>query len=254
MRSLTVLGVDGFKVRHRPLVEGLARSAPERLVGRANVGNLGAVEFVNPEHIVDVVRQLAEALLAFPLCLLDPMALSDIPEDDDNTLDLAVRVSDGGGIVLDGSRRPIPGDEHDFIIREDDLSVTDDLGNWKIVSPPGGFLDRPEDLTQGATHRLMQTPSGETCGDRIQENHEPVGIGRDHGVSDAGQGDLKPFSLRLLGLKRPSQLGAAGPWHAARAARKDPPSTVMANPTEKKAKAIWDLDSKIVGLASRNQE
>src|SRR5271157_3197618 len=208
-RSLTVLGVDGFKVRHRPLVEGLARSAPERLVGRANVSSFGAVEFVNPEHIVDMVCQLAEALLAFPLRLLGPMALSDIPEDDHNTLDLAVRVSDGGGIVLDGYRRPIPGNEHHFILREDDLSVTDDLGNWKIVSPPGSSQDRSEDLCQGATHRLMQTPSGESCGDRIQGNHETLGIGRDHSVSDAGQGDLKPLSLRLLGLKRPSQLGAA---------------------------------------------
>ena len=89
-RSLTVLGVDCFKVRHRPLVERLARSAPERLVGGANVRSPGAAEFVNPEHIVDVVCQLAESLLAFPLCLLGPMALSDIPEDDDNTLDLAV--------------------------------------------------------------------------------------------------------------------------------------------------------------------
>src|SRR5271157_2152508 len=68
----------------------LARSAPERLVGGANVRSPGAAEFVNPEHIVDVVCQLAESLLAFPLCLLGPMALSDIPEDDDNTLDLAV--------------------------------------------------------------------------------------------------------------------------------------------------------------------
>src|SRR5271157_661011 len=134
--SLTVLGVDGFKVRHRPLVEGLARSAPEGLVGRANVSSFGAVEFVNPEHIVDMVCQLAEALLAFPLRLLGPMALSDIPEDDDNTLGLAVRVSDGDGIVLHGSRRSILGDEHHFVIGNYDLSVTDDFGNWKIVSPP----------------------------------------------------------------------------------------------------------------------
>ena len=75
---LTVLGVDGFKVRHRPLVEGLARSAPERLVGGANVRSPGAAEFVNPEHIVDVVCQLAESLLAFPLCLLGPMALESL--------------------------------------------------------------------------------------------------------------------------------------------------------------------------------
>src|SRR5271157_1335547 len=133
---LTVLGVNGFKVRHRSLIEGLARSAPERLVGRANVGNLGAVEFKNPEHIIDMICQLAEALLAFSLLLLGPMALSDIPEDDDNTLGLAVRVSDGGGIVLHGSRRSILGDEHHFVIGKYDLSVTDDFGNWKIVSPP----------------------------------------------------------------------------------------------------------------------
>jgi len=144
------------------------------------------------------------------LCLLDPMALSDIPEDDHNTLDVAVRVSDRGGIVLDRSPRPIPGDEHDFIIREDDPAVTNDLGNRKIVSPPGSFLNRAEDLMQWATRRLMQTPSGETCGDWIQENHKPLGIGRDHSVSDAGQGDLKPFPLCLLDLKRPPQLGVAG--------------------------------------------
>ena len=177
--------MDGFKVRQRSLVKGLARSTPERLVGRADVGNPGAVEFVNPEHIADVVCQLAEALLAFPLRLLSTMALSDIPEDDDNSLDLAVRVPDGGGIVLDGSRRPIPGDEHHFVIRENDLPVTDDLGNRQIISPLGSFLDRPEDLLQRATNRLIQAPSGETTGDRIQENHEPFGIGRDHGISDA---------------------------------------------------------------------
>ena len=112
--------------------------------------------------------------------------------------------------MLHGSHRSIPGDEHHFVIGDYDIPVIDDLGNWKIVSPPGGFLDRPQDLTQGVAHGLMQAPSGETCGDRIQENHEPTGIGRDHSVGDAGQSDLKPFSLRLLGLKRPSQLGAAG--------------------------------------------
>ena len=77
--------------------------------------------------------------------------------------------------MLHGSRRSIPGDEHHFVIGEDDTPVTDDLGNWKIVSPPGGFLDRPKDLTQGATHRLMQTPSGETTATGFRKITSPLG-------------------------------------------------------------------------------
>ena len=121
-----------------------------------------------------------------------------------------MRVFDGGGIVLDGSRCPILGDEHHFIIRKVDLSFTDNSGHGECVSSPGGFLDCPEDLSQWATHRLMQTPSSKTCGDRIQGNHSPLGTGRDHTVSDAGQGDLKPFSLCLLSLGCPLQLGVGG--------------------------------------------
>jgi hypothetical protein len=84
-RPLTVLGVDGFEVRLGPLVEGPAGSAPDRFVGRAHVGRLGAVEVVHPEHIGDVVGQLAEPFLTLPLRLLGLTALRDIPEDDDDT-------------------------------------------------------------------------------------------------------------------------------------------------------------------------
>ena len=87
--------------------------------------------------------------------------------------------------MLDGFRRPVLGDEHHFVIRENDLTAADHLGNGQIISPLGSSLDRPKDLLQRATYCLIQTPSGETTGDRIQENHEPFGIGRDYGISDA---------------------------------------------------------------------
>ena len=65
--------------------------------------------------------------------------------------------------------------------------------------------------------------------------------------------DLKPFSLRLLGLERLLQLRLLD-LARSRADRQNPPSTVTASPTEKKAKAIWDLDSKRFGLARGTQE
>ena len=56
-----------------------------------------------------------EAILALPPFLLDAMAFGDVPEDEDDALDPAMQVPDRGGVVLDGSRRPVPADEHDFI-------------------------------------------------------------------------------------------------------------------------------------------
>ena len=87
--------------------------------------------------------------------------------------------------MLDGFRCPVLGDEHHLVIREYDLTPADHLGNGQIISPLGRFLDNPKDLLQRATYRLIQTPSGETTGDRIQEYYEPFGIGRDYGISDA---------------------------------------------------------------------
>src|SRR4029077_11224307 len=125
------------------------------------------------------------AIIAFLDRLLSKMALSDIPEDDDHSLDVAVRVPDWSGFMLDGSSRPVRGDEHYLVVREENLTAADHLGNRQIIGHLGSFLDRPKDLVQRATNRLIQTPSGETTGDRIQENHLSVGIGRDHGISNA---------------------------------------------------------------------
>ena len=45
---------------------------------------------MDPEHVVDVVGQLAEPLLALALGLLGAMAFGDIAEDDHHALDLAL--------------------------------------------------------------------------------------------------------------------------------------------------------------------
>ena len=188
---------------------GCAGSPPDRLVGGADVERLRQVGIGNPEDIRDMFGQLPEPFLALPLRLLSQPTLGDIPKDDDDARDLALIVLDGGGVVLDELRRPVPGDEDHVIAREDDLSSPNDLGDGEVGRPVGRLLDRAEDLLQGATHRLRRSPAGESFGDRIQGGDTTLGVGRDHGIGDAGQGDAEPLPMGLLALERPSGLGGA---------------------------------------------
>ena len=67
-----------------------------------------------------------------------------------------------------------------------------------------------EDLSQGAARRLLDLPAGEPLGGWVEGDDLPLGVGRDHAVGDAGQGDLEPFPISLLVLKRPPSPGGAG--------------------------------------------
>ncbi len=99
------------------------------------------------------------------------------------------------------SRAPIPADEQDLLIRPDDLAVAHNPGKEKLVRRLRGSPDRSEDLTQGTAERFVQAPSGESLGDRVQEQHQAVGVGCDHGVGDAGECDTQQLVLRLLGIE-----------------------------------------------------
>ena len=90
-----------------------------------------------------------------------------------------------------------------------------DPGDGEVGRPVDRPLDGAEDLRQGATGRLVPARAGEPFGGRIQGGDPPSGVGRDHGVTDAGQGDAVPFPLGLLGFEPPPGLGGAGPGSAA---------------------------------------
>ena len=146
--------------------------------------------------------------------LLSLLPLGDIPQDDDDARDLPPVVLDGGGVVLDMPRRPAPVDEDRRMARGDGLPPHDP-GDGEAGRPVDRPLDGAEDLRQGATGRLVPARAGEPFGGRIQGGDPPSGVGRDHGVADAGQGDAVPFPLGLLGFERTAGPRRHGPGSAA---------------------------------------
>ena len=206
-----VVGVDG---RPPALAQGRLGRHPGVLVPAGVEVVHRAVRPGRPDDLGHRVGQVPEPRLARPQCLLGLPPLGDIPQDEDDARDLPPVVLDGGGVVLDRPRRPAPVDEDRRMARGDGLPPYDP-GDGEVGRPVDRPLDGAEDLRQGATGRLVPARAGEPLGGRIQGGDPPSGVGRDHGVADAGQGDAVPFPLGLLGFERPPGLGGAGPGPAA---------------------------------------
>ena len=62
--SLRIVRVDRIEPGTGLLIEALTRSSPNRLIGRADIKGVGVVWIFQPEDLIDMLGQLAEALLA----------------------------------------------------------------------------------------------------------------------------------------------------------------------------------------------
>ena len=93
----------------------------------------------------------------------------------------------------------------------DDFSAAHDPRQRQVFELPGDTLYHPKDLVQRATEGLIRVPAGELTGDSIEVSHQTIGISRNHGIGDAGQGDLEPFTLGFLRIECTSQFPVADP-------------------------------------------
>ncbi len=93
----------------RPAAAHLLFDGPPREVQPLLVEVITALVCVRaPDQYWRGISQFSKPLLTLAIGLFSPMPLGDISEDDDSTLDLAMRVSDGRGIVFDGIARSHP--------------------------------------------------------------------------------------------------------------------------------------------------
>jgi hypothetical protein len=122
-------------------------------------------------------------------------------EDHDGAHDGAARVEDRRCAVLDRTLRPVARDQRGVIREAHDAAARKHLLDGVFCSLPRVFVDDPEHAEQRLPLRFAERPPCHGLGHRIQEGHEAIDVCRDHGVADAGQGDLVPLSL-LLQLPR----------------------------------------------------
>jgi hypothetical protein len=80
-----------------------------------------------------------------------------------------------------------------------DRTAPGQRGRHRIGDGLPAFVDRAEDLSERAPHRL-ETHPGELLGHRVHERHHAVHVGGDHGVADGRQRGSQPLPLLALGL------------------------------------------------------
>ena len=128
--------------------------------------------------------------------------LGDVAEDQDRPRPRPGLVPHGGGAVVDGPFRPVPGDEDGVVRQPHDRPLPQGTEGGVLDRLAGSFVDDVEDVRQGAAHGLGLGPAGQGLGHAVHERHPALGVGADHRVADAGERDPQPLRLlpqRLLG-------------------------------------------------------
>src|ERR1700719_1396582 len=68
-------------------IQALAAASPDFFVGGADIVHPGILIIAQPENFMNVLRQLAKTLLAFPQSLLCPLVLGNVARDTEQTND-----------------------------------------------------------------------------------------------------------------------------------------------------------------------
>ena len=112
-----------------------------------------------------------------------------IAEDEDDAVDLARLVTDGGTAVVDGDFGAILSDEEGVVGESDDEAGAEDFFDGALDGVAGVFVDDVEDFGGGFTAGFGEGPAGEGFGDGVHEGDAGVDIGDEDGVADAAEGD-----------------------------------------------------------------
>ncbi len=134
--------------------------------------------------------------------LRGPACLGHVPKDQDRPADAPIAPPDRGGGFLNGHFPPVPGDQGGVVgqlarqpVEPRALHFPKDLADRVLDRLAGFLVEDAKDSLQGLPGRLPGTPAGQPRRHRIEEGHVPAPVRDDHGVRDAGQGDVQLLAL-----------------------------------------------------------
>ena len=144
-----------------PLPRALA-AQPEQVHGvtdrRQRVAQLVAE---HGQELVLAAVGLGQLLsVAFQL-LLQPLALGDVPKDEDHSHVIVSVILDGRRTIVDGSPATVPCDQDGMVSEPDSQSLLDDLPDRLIDRFPGLFIDDVKDVLDRPPDGVGKLPSGE---------------------------------------------------------------------------------------------
>ena len=120
---------------------------------------------------------------------------ADVMEYQHAARDRAAAVADRRGGALDIDFIAVATDQEHRPHRLDRARAADRHRQRIFQRLAGFFVERAEDLLDGAPLAVLQAPAGERLGHRIQIVDHALGIGRDHAVADTLQRDLRALLL-----------------------------------------------------------
>src|SRR5262249_21599987 len=105
-----------------------------------------------------------------------------------------------GGTAVYGSFRAIVGDEKTLVLQSEDYAIP--------PGPDAGTLDRlaallvddAEHAVERLTDCLLQRPAGQGFSNRVEKCDPPLGVGGNHGIANASEGDTTPLWVEMHGL------------------------------------------------------
>ena len=167
----------------------------ESLIERPVRGPHSQVGVENQQGLADGLHDalgVIESVLRGPL---DPPAVGNVMKDQHDPRETARRIADGGGAVVDGSLRPVAGDEDRASSQSDDQAAGQHFGHGVHDRQAGPFVDDVEDLGRRLSRGGGERPAGQRLGHGVQEAHPALGVGDEHRVANARQRDVEPVRL-----------------------------------------------------------
>ena len=104
-------------------------------------------------------------------------------------------IADRRGGILDRDFLTAAIDQHRLVGDRDDAPFAQRARHGIFERLARRFVEDVEDFAQRLAARLARLPAGQILGDRIQVLDAAFGVGRDHGVADRLQRDLRLFLL-----------------------------------------------------------
>jgi hypothetical protein len=194
--TFLVVPLRGDDQRDRP-AHGLGRRVAEHAFGPRVPTCDDALERLADDGVVGRVddgRQPRPSFLRAP-------ALAHVTEDQDGPDRQPAPVPHGGGAVLDGSLRPVTGDEDGVVRQAGDHTSSYGLQGRVLDRLPCRFVDNLEDNREGPADGVGPLPAGQGFRHAIHKRDSAVGISADDRVADARERQTQPFGMlgpRLL--------------------------------------------------------
>ena len=155
-----------------------------------------------PGHHAGCVQGHPKTLLVPGQVQIDHPPRRHVTEHEDGPDDPATIVPDRGGVVVDVPLCAVPGDEERAHGQADDFSLPQRPKDGVVHRPACLLAHDPKNRVDSLPGGFDGSPTRERLGHGVQGLHPAFGVGDEHGIADAVQGDPQPLPLphRLVGL------------------------------------------------------